>query len=176
MTQALTNATSAGATGAGANDVLSQATQRFGQVLQNTVAGSPSGLLDTLGQAAANPIGAATELGNVANDLGQQAAKQNGGLGRSSVGESLPMGLGGGSGSVGSLADSLHGALTSRIAATQGAQDAADKGMGTLLSGGNIDLHTVILASERAQLELKLTMQMRNKLIEAYQEVMRTPV
>jgi len=66
--------------------------------------------------------------------------------------------------------------VASRVEAVNGSQKAMEQNVSTMLSGGDVDLHTVILSSERAQLELKLTMQLRNKLIEAYQEVMRTAV
>lgn len=39
--------------------------------------------------------------------------------------------------------------------------------------GKNIELHQVVLATEQASLALQLTIQIRNKIIEAYQEVMR---
>lgn len=41
-------------------------------------------------------------------------------------------------------------------------------------AGQNVDVHTLMIASERAQLGLQLTVQVRNKVIEAYQEIMRT--
>lgn len=41
-------------------------------------------------------------------------------------------------------------------------------------SGQNVDVHTLMIASEKAQLGLQLTVQVRNKVIEAYQEIMRT--
>lgn len=42
------------------------------------------------------------------------------------------------------------------------------------ITGQNVDVHTLMIASERAQLGLQLTVQVRNKVIEAYQEIMRT--
>lgn len=38
------------------------------------------------------------------------------------------------------------------------------------------DVHQVVLASEKASLGLQLTVQVRNKMIEAYQEIMRMQV
>lgn len=43
-------------------------------------------------------------------------------------------------------------------------------------SGGNIDVHSVMIASEKANLSMQLTMQMRNKLLQAYQEISRMQV
>jgi flagellar hook-basal body complex protein FliE len=39
--------------------------------------------------------------------------------------------------------------------------------------GDRYDLHEIMIASEEAGLSLKLLLQIRNKLIEAYQEIMR---
>lgn len=45
-----------------------------------------------------------------------------------------------------------------------------------LLTGETTDLHNVMIAGEKANLALQLTVQVRNKVIEAYQEVMRMQV
>ena len=52
------------------------------------------------------------------------------------------------------------------------AQQAAD----SFLSGGNEELHSVALASQRASLEFELFLQVRNKVTSAYQEIMRMQV
>lgn len=44
------------------------------------------------------------------------------------------------------------------------------------LAGQDIELHQVILAAEKATLALELTQTLRNKVIEAYQEIMRMQV
>jgi flagellar hook-basal body complex protein FliE len=44
------------------------------------------------------------------------------------------------------------------------------------LTGGNEELHSVALASQRASLEFELFLQVRNKVTSAYQEVMRMQV
>lgn len=45
------------------------------------------------------------------------------------------------------------------------------------VSSGNIeDTHKALIAMERASLSLDLTLQVRNKMLEAYQEIMRTQV
>lgn len=38
------------------------------------------------------------------------------------------------------------------------------------------DVHQVMIASQKASLTLQLTMQVRNKVIESYQEIMRMPI
>lgn len=56
--------------------------------------------------------------------------------------------------------------------------DAQEKQVRTLndqfVTGQISDVHNLIIASEKAQLGLQLTVQVRNKVIEAYQEIMRT--
>ena len=42
--------------------------------------------------------------------------------------------------------------------------------------GGDVDLHDVMIAGEKASVAVQLTVQVRNKLVEAYQEVMRMQV
>ncbi|NBD22473.1 flagellar hook-basal body complex protein FliE [Paenibacillus sp. T1] len=41
---------------------------------------------------------------------------------------------------------------------------------------GNVDVSQVMVASEQAELGLQLTSQIRNKVIEAYQEIMRMQI
>lgn len=45
-----------------------------------------------------------------------------------------------------------------------------------LANGENVDLHQVMIASQKASITLSATMEIRNKVIEAYQEVMRMQV
>ena len=53
---------------------------------------------------------------------------------------------------------------------------AADASMTSFASGGSADLHTVMLQMQEASLSLKTAVQVRDKLLEAYQEIMRTQV
>ncbi|MDK2882714.1 MAG: flagellar hook-basal body complex protein FliE [Bacillota bacterium] len=52
----------------------------------------------------------------------------------------------------------------------------AEGKMRQFLAGQDIELHQVILAAEKATLALELTQTLRNKVIEAYQEIMRMQV
>ena len=47
----------------------------------------------------------------------------------------------------------------------------AEKAVETFATGGDIDIHTVMIASEKAGLQMQLAMQMKNKLVQAYQEI-----
>ena len=52
----------------------------------------------------------------------------------------------------------------------------ADQSVQRFLSGEGEELHEVALKSQQAELSFELFMQVRNKLISAYQEVMRMQV
>jgi len=42
--------------------------------------------------------------------------------------------------------------------------------------GGSGDVHDAMIALQRAETSLELTIQVRNKLVQAYQDIMRMPV
>lgn len=52
----------------------------------------------------------------------------------------------------------------------------AEKAVQTYAVGGPVELHQVMIATERSGLALELTMQIRNKLLQAYQEISRMNV
>lgn len=45
-----------------------------------------------------------------------------------------------------------------------------------LALGENVNLHDVMIASQKASITLQTTMEVRNKVVEAYQEIMRMQV
>lgn len=68
-----------------------------------------------------------------------------------------------------SFSDLLSSSVGTVEQATQNATDAAQR----FLSGENEDLHTVAIAEQKAELTGELFMQVRNKAISAYQEIMK---
>ena len=58
----------------------------------------------------------------------------------------------------------------------QGVQDNANKAIEDFLSGNTEDVHSTVLATQRADLTFEMFMQVRNKVISAYQEIMRMQV
>lgn len=55
-------------------------------------------------------------------------------------------------------------------------EDARHQGaeaVGKFLSGEGEELHTTVLATQRAELAFELFLQVRNKVVQAYQEIMR---
>jgi flagellar hook-basal body complex protein FliE len=54
--------------------------------------------------------------------------------------------------------------------------DAASKSVESFLSGEGDDLHKTIMTTQRADLATELFLQVRNKVVSAYQEVMRMQI
>jgi flagellar hook-basal body complex protein FliE len=52
----------------------------------------------------------------------------------------------------------------------------ADQLTEKLVKGENVDLHQVMIAAQKASISLQLALEVRNKVIEAYQEMMRMQI
>lgn len=52
----------------------------------------------------------------------------------------------------------------------------ADNATQELLTGDAKDIHQVLIATEEARLSLELAVQIRNKFVDAYQEIMRMQI
>jgi flagellar hook-basal body complex protein FliE len=52
----------------------------------------------------------------------------------------------------------------------------ADKAAVSANTGGPVDLHDVMIAMEKADITLRLLVQVRNKAVDAYKEIMRMQV
>jgi flagellar hook-basal body complex protein FliE len=63
--------------------------------------------------------------------------------------------------------------LQNAIQSVEAPGNAAGQAIQNMLSGGSEELHTVALAVQRADLTFDLAMQVRNKVISAYQEIMK---
>src|SRR5271169_6314545 len=63
--------------------------------------------------------------------------------------------------------------LSSAMKEVEGARANANQSIQHFLSGDGEDLHSTILASQRADLEFQMFLQVRNKVVSAYQEVMK---
>lgn len=73
-------------------------------------------------------------------------------------------------------AESFSDFLVRSFKAINEQQLAAEKAARRLALGEDIALHEVVLASQRAALSLELATAVRNKVIEAYQEIMRMQI
>ena len=63
--------------------------------------------------------------------------------------------------------------LQGAIDQVESAHNDATQSVQSFLSGDGEDLHSTVLAVQRAGLEFDMLMQVRNKVVSAYQEVMR---
>jgi flagellar hook-basal body complex protein FliE len=67
-------------------------------------------------------------------------------------------------------------AFATAINQVESDQQVANSAATDLLAGGKGDIHNVALASQRAELSMELFQQVRNKFVQAYQEVMKMPM
>lgn len=67
----------------------------------------------------------------------------------------------------------MMGQMVGEISAKQ---DAAGAALTGLLSGENVSLHQAMIAMEEASVSFQLMVEVRNKLLESYQELMRMQV
>jgi len=63
--------------------------------------------------------------------------------------------------------------LNDAINRVESAGAQAGRAVDDFLGGGTQDLHSVALAGQKASLEFEMVLQVRNKIVQAYQEVMR---
>ena len=72
--------------------------------------------------------------------------------------------------------DKFGGVLKDLLAETDELQHEADKAVDQLLAGEKQDVHEVMLSMAKADVSFRMMLEVRNKLVEAYQEVMRMQV
>ena len=70
----------------------------------------------------------------------------------------------------------FKGVLQSAIQQVQSSQTAASNAVQSDLSGENTELHSTILATQKADLQFDMFLQVRNKVVGAYQEIMKLQV
>lgn len=75
-----------------------------------------------------------------------------------------------------STADSFGQMLQNALSQLSQKENAANEITTRLAAGEDIELHQVMLTMQEADMAFQLAMQVRNKLVEAYQEVMRMQV
>ena len=73
-------------------------------------------------------------------------------------------------------ADSFGSMLQDAVAQLDGLKKTADANATRLATGQPVDLHEVMISMEQSSLGFQLAMQVRNKLIESYQEISRMQV
>ena len=66
--------------------------------------------------------------------------------------------------------------LKSSLAEVNRLQKKADAAITEIAKGDKVSLHETMIAMEQADVSFKLMMEVRNKIVEAYQEIMRIQV
>ena len=66
--------------------------------------------------------------------------------------------------------------LNSALQTVQNSQENASKAVEGFLNGTGGELHSTIMATQRAELQLQMFLQVRNKVLGAYQEIMKSQV
>ena len=87
---------------------------------------------------------------------------------------SLPTGSGSLISSLGAGDDSSSGfgdVLKNAINQVSSLEGSAQQQVGTLLQGGNADMSKVMISVEKADVAFQLMMQVRNKIVSAYQDI-----
>lgn len=92
-------------------------------------------------------------------------------IGRAGSGAATGAATGAAAGADGGFEDALKRLVQN--AETSGGE--ANKAVADMLAGKG-EVHDAMIALQRAELSLQLTMQVRNKLVNAYAEIMRMPV
>ena len=66
--------------------------------------------------------------------------------------------------------------LKDAISTVNELQKTSDLEVQKLMAGESQDLHTTVIAMQKADLSFQMMMQVRNKIVQAYQEIMRTQI
>ncbi|MBP1594950.1 MAG: fliE [Acidobacteria bacterium] len=72
--------------------------------------------------------------------------------------------------------ESFGDILKSAISTVNELQKQSDGEIQKLMTGETVDLHTTMIAVQKADLSFQMMMQVRNKIVQAYQEIMRMQV
>lgn len=72
-----------------------------------------------------------------------------------------------------STGDSFSAILSDAVRSVNQLHDEAAAQVGNLLQGGNADLNGVMIAVEKADVSFQMMMQVRNKIVSAYQDIER---
>jgi len=75
-----------------------------------------------------------------------------------------------------SKAADFSSVLKSAINQVENSQATADTSIRNFLSGESGEIHSTILATQKAELQFDLFMQARNKAVSAYQEIMKMQI
>jgi flagellar hook-basal body complex protein FliE len=124
-------------------------------------------------------------IGAITSILGGGAAPALGGLGAAGAtgaGAAAPAAapagaaIGGADGATGASGGSFIDSLGDALGSLNTQLVGADASMADFAAGGSADIHTVMLDMQEASLGLKTGLAVRDRLLEAYQEIMRLSI
>ena len=127
-----------------------------------------SGIAPISGISAVTGISGTSSIGSIGGVSGTGSAAGPNSVGGASAVDGTASGTESGNSFLNSLSDAF-GSLNTQMTS-------ADASLADFASGGSADLHTVMLQMEEASISLKAATSVRDKLLEAYQEIMRTQV
>jgi len=76
----------------------------------------------------------------------------------------------------GQVANDFKSTLSKSLNELNSTQRNAENAIETFATGGDIDVHSVMIASQKASISMSMAMQLRNKAISAYQEIYKMGV
>jgi len=93
----------------------------------------------------------------------------------SGIGTPARAGAGTAAAAGGSPAGAFSDGLNKLLASVDSSAGEANTAVGSMLDGTG-DVHNAMIAMQKAEMNLQLTVQIRNKLVQAYQDVMRMTI
>jgi flagellar hook-basal body complex protein FliE len=79
-------------------------------------------------------------------------------------------------GGAASPAATFKSVLENAITGVEQTRLQANESVTAFLNGQDVELHTTVLAAQKAELSFEMFLQMRNKVVQAYQEIMRSQI
>lgn len=125
-----------------------------------------SGIAPISGISSVTGISGTSSIGSIGGVSGTGSVAGLNSIGGTGAVDGTASGTESGNSFLNSLSDAF-GSLNTQLTS-------ADASLADFASGGSADLHTVMLQMEEASISLKAATSVRDKLLEAYQEIMRT--
>ena len=77
---------------------------------------------------------------------------------------------------MGSFAQQIGDSVLNGLNSVNNAKLEADRLQEEMALGGDVDVHSVMIAAEKASLSMQMTMQVRNRLLSAYTDITSMPI
>lgn len=76
----------------------------------------------------------------------------------------------------GDSGSAFQSVLKNAINSVEQTRTDANQAVNSFLQGEDVELHSTVLAAQKAELSFEMFLQMRNKVVQAYQEIMRSQI